>query len=143
MSFDFYAYLADQQQRPTSAQNGCTDLASGFIDACAALTEDKNTARKNYMGSAKQMTCDLPADFKLDAWPPTRLPASYLALRVDFELLTWYSKDDRVFHVLDNPVRKDRVFGMPFMAAASWKGMLRWACRMQAGLRKHLENHLV
>ncbi len=65
---------------------------------------------------------------------------SWLALQVDFELLTpWYSKDDRVFHVLDNPVRKDRVFGVPFMAASSWKGMLRWACRMQAGLREHLE----
>ena len=68
--------------------------------------------------------------------------AHWLALQVDFELLTpWYSKDDRVFHLLDNPVRKDRVFGIPFMAASSWKGMLRWACRMQAGLREHLEKH--
>ncbi len=67
---------------------------------------------------------------------------SWLAFQVDFELLTpWYSKDDRVFHLLDNPVRKDRVFGVPFMAASSWKGMLRWACRMQAGLRKHLERN--
>ncbi|GBC78026.1 hypothetical protein HRbin08_01512 [bacterium HR08] len=71
------------------------------------------------------------------------LPASaWLALQVDFELLTpSYSKDDRAFHLLDNPVRKDRVFGVPFMAASSWKGMLRWACRMQAGLREHLEKH--
>lgn len=71
------------------------------------------------------------------------LPSSrWLAFEVDFELLSpWYSKDDRVFHVLDNPVRKDRVFGVPFMAASSWKGMLRWACRMQAGLREHLEKH--
>ncbi len=59
-----------------------------------------------------------------------------------FELLTpWYSKDDRTFHVMDNPVRKDRVFGVAFMAASSWKGMLRWACRMQAGLREHLKKH--
>ncbi|MEM3674746.1 MAG: RAMP superfamily CRISPR-associated protein, partial [Candidatus Methanomethyliaceae archaeon] len=69
------------------------------------------------------------------------LPSSaWLGLQVDFKLLTpWYSKDDRVFHVLDNPVRKDRVFGVPFMSAASWKGLLRWACRMQADLREHLE----
>ncbi len=73
----------------------------------------------------------------------SHLPSSsWLAFQIDFELLTpWYSKDDRVFHVLDNPVRKDRVFGVPFMAASSWKGMLRWACRMQAGLREHLEQH--
>ncbi|MGC8800887.1 MAG: RAMP superfamily CRISPR-associated protein [Chloroflexus sp.] len=61
--------------------------------------------------------------------------ATWLALQVDFELLTpWYSKDDRVFHVMDNPVRKDRVFGVPFMAASSWKGMLRWAFRMHTKL---------
>jgi CRISPR-associated protein Cmr2 len=67
--------------------------------------------------------------------------SSWLGLEVDFELLTpWYSRDDRVFHVLDNPVRKDRLFGVPYMSAASWKGMLRWACRMQAGLREHLQN---
>lgn len=71
------------------------------------------------------------------------LPSSHwLALQVEFELLTpWYSRDDRLFHVMDNPVRKDRVFGVPFMAASSWKGMLRWACRMHAGLREHLEKH--
>lgn len=27
------------------------------------------------------------------------------------------------------------------MSAASWKGFLRWACRMQAGLSDHLEKH--
>ena len=66
----------------------------------------------------------------------------WLGLQVDFKLLTpWYSKDERIFHVLDNPVRKDRVFGVPFMSASSWKGLLRWACRMQAGLSNHLEEH--
>jgi len=72
---------------------------------------------------------DLRPDF-------SKLPSSHwLALQVDFELLTpWYSKDDRVFHVMDNPVRKDRVFGVPFMAASSWKGMLRWAFRMHMKL---------
>jgi CRISPR-associated protein Cmr2 len=70
------------------------------------------------------------------------LSSNCLAIQVDFELLTpWYSKDDRVFHVMDNPVRKDRVFGVPFMAASSWKGMLRWACRMRDGLHDHLEKH--
>jgi CRISPR-associated protein Cmr2 len=90
----------------------------------------------------------MPARFPVKLYPGlhvnfSSLPAaSWLGLQIDFELLTpWYSKDDRVFHVLDNPVRKDRVFGVPFMAASSWKGMLRWAYRMQAGLREHLEQH--
>jgi CRISPR-associated protein Cmr2 len=67
---------------------------------------------------------------------------SWFGIEVEFSLLSpWYSKDDRPFHVLDNPVRKDRVFGVPFMSAASWKGLLRWACRMEAGLYGHLESH--
>jgi CRISPR-associated protein Cmr2 len=80
-------------------------------------------------------------DFRADF---SKLPSPrWLALEVDFELQTpWYSKDDRVFHVLDNPVRKDRVFGIPFMTASSWKGMLRWACRMRAGLGQYLQEHL-
>ncbi|WP_299081607.1 RAMP superfamily CRISPR-associated protein [uncultured Fretibacterium sp.] len=66
----------------------------------------------------------------------------WFAIDVSFTLESpWYSKDNRPLHVLDNPVRKDRVFGAPFMSAASWKGLLRWACRMQAGLSEHLEKH--
>jgi CRISPR-associated protein Cmr2 len=109
----------------------------------------KNDARGRYIERAKTAGLKLPSVLKciirqhldLDPWPPARLHDSWLAIAVEFELLTsWYSKDDRLFHVLDNPVRKDRVFGVPYMAAASWKGMLRWACRMQAGLRDHLES---
>jgi CRISPR-associated protein Cmr2 len=41
----------------------------------------------------------------------------------------WLSKDDDPFYVADtvNPVRKDKVFKIPVMAASSWKGLLRWA----------------
>jgi len=102
--------------------------------------ESKNDARRCYIERAQAGRLKLPCKLNLDPWPPRVLHADWLAIEVEFELLTpWYSKDDRPFHVLDNPVRKDRVFGVPFMAAASWKGMLRWACRMQAGLRQHLE----
>jgi CRISPR-associated protein Cmr2 len=74
-------------------------------------------------------------------WPPNWMP-TWFCIDVSFTLKSpWHSKDDRPFHVLDNPVRKDRVFGVPFMSAASWKGLLRWACRMQAGLSDHLEKH--
>ncbi len=103
--------------------------------------QKKTRLRKEYMGKA-------PRRFPVKLYPglqvdfSTLLSEHWLAFQVDFELLTpWYSRDDRGFHVMDNPVRKDRVFGVPFMAASSWKGMLRWACRMQAGLREHLEQH--
>lgn len=110
------------------------------------LPRKEDARTEVYMPIAQTLIIDEPGKFcdGLDFRPDfSRLPSSdWLAFRVDFELLTpWYSKDDRLFHLLDNPVRKDRVFGMPFMAASSWKGMLRWACRMQAGLREHLERH--
>ena len=36
------------------------------------------------------------------------------------------SKDDIPFYIIENPVRKDRVFGVPFVSAMAWKGNLRW-----------------
>ena len=102
--------------------------------------KQKNQARDCYMNQITKGTLTLPSVLPFNSGPPDPLHKDWFVLRLDFKLLTpWYSRDDRVFHVLDNPVRKDRVFGVPFMAAASWKGMLRWACRMQAGLREHLE----
>jgi CRISPR-associated protein Cmr2 len=110
------------------------------------LTCKEDVRTEVYIPIAKELTIKEPEKVGdgLDFRPNfSSLPSStWLALQVDFELLTpWYSKDDWVFHVLDNPVRKDRVFGVPFMAASSWKGMLRWACRMQAGLPEYREKH--
>jgi CRISPR-associated protein Cmr2 len=84
----------------------------------------------------------LPEQLNLDPCTGDLSGRNWIGIEIRFELLQpWYSKDDRPFHVLDNPVRKDRVFGVPYMSAASWKGLLRWACRMEAGLREHLEQH--
>lgn len=149
--FDLYADLAGQAHCPADAKNAVA-LASGFVDGCTAWstrerqekqkTAPRDEARSCYMNRAKSIAFALPDD--LDIEPRfDRLPdPSWVGLQACFTLETpWYSKDDRPFHVLDNPVRKDRVFGVPFMAAASWKGLLRWACRMNAGLFAHLEKH--
>jgi CRISPR-associated protein Cmr2 len=70
---------------------------------------------------------------------PTLL-RDWLDISVTFQLQTpWFSKDDVPFHVLDNPIHRDRVFGAPFMPASSWKGLLRWAARMKTGLLAHFE----
>ena len=142
-----------KRQLSSDLQANITDpvsqkLASHLIDDLSLWwfceMPRKEDARREYISITRTIGIDEPGKLSdgLDFRPDfTSLPlSSWLGLHVHFELLTpWYSKDDRVFHVLDNPVRKDRVFGVPFMAASSWKGMLRWACRMQAGLRKHLE----
>lgn len=36
------------------------------------------------------------------------------------------SKDDIPLYIIENPVRKDKVFGVPFTSAMAWKGNLRW-----------------
>ncbi len=102
----------------------------------------KNEVRQCYMQRAAVLQLTMPHALHLEPDHTSLLHPTWFCIDISFTLKSpWYSKDDRPFHVLDNPVRKDRVFGVPFMSAASWKGLLRWACRMQAGLSKHLETH--
>ena len=57
------------------------------------------------------------------------LPPGSWFLQFTFTLAKpWISKDDDPFYVTEsvNPVRKDKVFKVPMMSAASWKGLLRW-----------------
>jgi CRISPR-associated protein Cmr2 len=66
----------------------------------------------------------IPATPDLSALPP----GSWF-LQFTFTLAKpWISKDDDPFYVAEsvNPVRKDKVFKVPMMSAASWKGLLRW-----------------
>jgi len=138
MIFDYYASLTEQKACPKKV-NEC-GLASGFADGCLVWfcndNEAKNDARRCYMKSASDLKdLKLPPDLKFEP-DFSQLPdPSWFGIEIGFELLSpWYSKDDRPFHVLDNPVRKDRVFGVPFMSAASWKGLLRWAFKMHTGM---------
>ncbi|MBI4673596.1 MAG: CRISPR-associated protein [Chloroflexi bacterium] len=70
----------------------------------------------------------------LGLWKPVapdlaRLPHGSWFLQFQFTLAKPYiSKDDNAFYVSDsvNPVRKDKVFQVPMVAASSWKGVLRW-----------------
>lgn len=68
------------------------------------------------------------------------LPIGSWSLRFTFTLAKpWMSKDDDPFYVNEsvNPVRKDKVFKVPVMSAASWKGLLRWtAMRVRLALKK-------
>jgi len=65
----------------------------------------------------------IDADIMTDA-----LPNGSWVIKFQIELEKQFlSKDDVPFYIIDNPVRKDIVFGVPFTSAASWKGNLRWA----------------
>jgi CRISPR-associated protein Cmr2 len=140
VSFDLQAHLAGHHVDPSASS--ASDLVGRLSDECLSWSaRDGNTARGHYQQRASQPTLALPGELRLSDVPAPLLPR-WLAIKISFELKTpWYSKDDRPLHVLDNPVRKDRIFGVPFMSASSWKGLLRWSCRMEAGLLDHLAKH--
>ncbi len=55
-------------------------------------------------------------------------PPGSWAVQVAFTLKKPYiSKDDTVFYILDNPVKKEWVFKVPYVAPSQWKGALRAA----------------
>ncbi|NLX44588.1 MAG: hypothetical protein GXY71_01585 [Treponema sp.] len=144
MSFDYYAFLAETKACPERMNEA--GLASGFVDECVVWScreGEKNKARQYYISQAdNKRKYALPSDLHLEPDHVFLPDPTWFAIDVSFTLTSpWYSKEDRPFHVLDNPVRKDRVFGVPFMSAASWKGLLRWACRMQEGLSDYLKKH--
>jgi CRISPR/Cas system CMR subunit Cmr6 (Cas7 group RAMP superfamily) len=55
-------------------------------------------------------------------------PEGSWALSFKFRLKKPYiSKDDSDFYIIDNPIRKEWVFKLPYIAASQWKGALRAA----------------
>lgn len=56
-------------------------------------------------------------------------PYSFI-LRFEFTLKQPYlSRDEQDFYIIDNPVRKDKIFKFPYVAPMSWKGSLKAALR--------------
>ena len=55
-------------------------------------------------------------------------PSGSWAVQIIFTLRKPYiSKDDVDFYILDNPVKKEHVFKVPYVAPSQWKGQLRAA----------------
>ncbi len=56
-----------------------------------------------------------------------KLPRFSFFLQFTFTLSKPYiSRDDEEFYIIDNPVRKDKVFKVPMVSGSSWKGNMRW-----------------
>ena len=138
MTYEYYAII--DRRRWHEHPGGTRGLAAGFADEVTVWSHvNRRLAQDEYRAFASSLSPNVPDVLRSET--RHRL-ANWTHLEIAFTLTSpWYSKDDRPFHVLDNPVRKERVFGVPFMSAASWKGLLRWACRMEAGLLDHLEEH--
>ena len=103
------------------------------------ITSDKNSLRdtRNYFlktiasenSNAKILSCK--DNYKnlenagLTLLPEIKNLTDYSAIiSLDFELLSpLLTHDDDSFYLFDNPVKKDHIFGVPYLAAASMKGL--------------------
>ncbi len=66
------------------------------------------------------------------------LPVGSWSIRFTFTLRKPYlSRDDTDFYILDNPIKKEWVFKVPYVAPSQWKGALRSA--MMRDLASHLQ----
>jgi len=116
------AMITPQLER---ARSGTRAQAGGYRlwverDAAAFLARQRTTMQQLGLEPALP---DL-ATFPPGAW----------ALRLTFTLSKPYlSRDDRLFHLLENPVKKEWVFAVPYVASSGWKGALRAALRQMRG----------
>jgi len=62
----------------------------------------------------------------------TIFPSGSCAINFKFKLQEpFLSKDDTDFYIIDNPIRKEWVFKVPYIAPSQWKGALRAAMVQQ------------
>ena len=58
-------------------------------------------------------------------------PAGSWGMHFTFKLTSPYiSRDDTAWHILDNPIKKEWLFKLPYVAPSQWKGILR-ACMVR------------
>lgn len=135
--WDYFVALLNAERQDNARD--IDEASLQFFEKYESSNREAIEIRNSFISKFPKKVDAPPHDFtnpRFDSLLP--VPSRWLGLEIHFELLTpWYSHDDRVFHLLENPVRKDRVFGAPFMAASSWKGLLRWACRVEAGLLEY------
>jgi CRISPR-associated protein Cmr2 len=161
MQYDYYASRKEQlddplneleqakQQRDKNARNQAIEQAAikaiqieshlSYLWHESQGSELKNSIRDVWQ---KHLTANfIPSEFQFlpKLSDLDRLPSLSFMLRIPFKLRKPYlSKDDRTFHLLDNPVRKDKVFQTPMVASTGWKGALR-ATLWQLGYQENSE----
>lgn len=141
MSFDRFAHEAQVSSLPG-------DVKAAFEYhrlAASGMKGPANQARDQWKERALHRSLAIPSDFAT-LWQHVALPRPDLdllpvgswAIQFRFRLRTPYlSRDEELFHVIDNPVRAESLWGLPFVAPTSWKGLLREAVRTGGDVPDH------
>lgn len=130
MIIDFFANLSQDDSDPSTLEHVITQYHQSIATKDKEKTDEIREKWKNDNMSEK---IDIRSNslFGLIQYPEIDL--SYLTeysfvLQFKFTLQKPYiSRDEQNFHIIDNPIRKDRVFGLPYVAPSSWKGSLKAA----------------
>jgi CRISPR-associated protein Cmr2 len=89
----------------------------------------KGQAYQNYLDELNYLD-DLGLVPRINMRDLSLLPPYTTCIQCTFTLAKPYiSRDDTPFYLIDNPVRKDKVFQVPMVAPSGWKGALRSAMR--------------
>lgn len=131
--------LAETQMKQAASQAVKIEPHLAYLWFKAHNSELDNSIRGAWQESLSAGA--FPQDIQLTPYSSviTYLPQLSFMLRIPFQLDKPYlSKDDRLFHILDNPVRKEWVFHVPMVAATGWKGALR-AALWQLGYKEDHE----
>ena len=105
--------------RKEEARMGTRRMAGGLRFWVQKRADGFLSRRFRWMGDLDL----LPALPALKAFPP-----GSWSIQFTFTLHTPYlSKDDTDFYILDNPIKKEWVFKVPYVAPSQWKGALRAA----------------
>jgi len=132
-------YLLKESRNPYP--HDIPDLSARVALSALSLLGDKEYARagtRREAGGLSQLyqqqsfqdyLCERFAHYRniLEASPDlSHLPTGSFTLSFTFTLTTPYiSKDDTALHLLDNPVKKEWIFKLPYVASTQWKGTLQ------------------
>lgn len=136
MSFDLFATLGQSDGVHPENMHDLNAIATVYHFLVATgRKKDKNTgadalrskwSKKRLAVNGKYPTPGLWQWFDSPEIDLSILPRWSFAISFKFKLARPYlSKDDNIFYVIDNPIRKDKVFKLPMVAPSSWKGNLR------------------
>lgn len=141
MTFDYIYYLTKEEvENPSSSEQW-----AGQYNRFIAIGKKKKKAdplretwKRQYLQN-RQAPGEVIASqewqnkFGLSPSPETlpvldNLPANSFLIHFTFTLQKPYlSKDDNEFHIIDNPLAREKVFRWPMVRPSGWKGSLRHA----------------
>lgn len=122
-------YWAEKEDAEKDARRAANNTERRKAEKEARRASDSaNSIRDGWQEGLTAVTIPDVFRFIPDVSAITFMPSLSFMLRIPFPLQKPYiSKDERVFYLLDNLLRKEKIFEAPMVAPTSWKGALRSA----------------